>query len=124
MLGLSAEAWGAIGTIAGVVGAGAAAVIGWAANANKKSHNLEMEAIRARIDLQDDSVLKDIDRIEISLRKAWEYVDDLRINAVRRVDQDRLREEFRADVKALGDRLVAEITALRNDIHREQKGGA
>jgi Flp pilus assembly protein TadB len=114
MFGLSADTWGALGAIAGLVGTAAAAITNRIAASDKRAHDLEMKQVN-----------ESIERLDTSMKKAWEYVDDLRINAVRRQDQDRLREEFRADIKAMGDRLVAELTALRNDIHRDQsKGGA
>ena len=94
-----------------LVGTAAAAITNRIAASDKRAHDLEMKQVN-----------ESIERLDTSMKKAWEYVDDLRINAVRRQDQDRLREEFRADIKAMGDRLVAELTALRNDIHRDQKG--
>jgi flagellar motility protein MotE (MotC chaperone) len=123
MLGLNPDQWGALGTAAGGVGTLVAIVYGRIAAADKRAHELEMEAIKDSIEDQREYFQKEVDRIDTSLRKAWEHVDDLRINAVRRADQDRLRDEFRADIKTLGDRLVAELTALRNDIHRDKTGG-
>lgn len=113
MLGLSAEAWGALGTIAGTIAFVFSGVVGWAGNTARRAHDLEANQRQ-----------KDIDRMDASLKASWVHVDDLRINAVRRADQDRLREEFRADVRALGDRLEAAIGALRDDIHRERPGAA
>lgn len=129
MLGISADTWGALGAVAGGIGTIVAIVYGRIAAADKKAHDLEMAAQSNAIADQAEAFSKevealgkDIARVETSLTKAWTYVDDLRINAVRRADQDRLREEFRADVKALGDRLIAEITNLRNDIHLKPGG--
>ncbi|MDD5301489.1 MAG: hypothetical protein PHS14_00155 [Elusimicrobia bacterium] len=111
MLGLPPEAAvGLVGAVTGSVSIIASGVLTWATNNSRREHDLEMKQ------KQDD-----LDRLEASQRKAWEYLDDLRINAVRRVDQDRLREEFRADIKVLGDRLEAAIGALRADLH---KGGS
>lgn len=112
MLGISAEAWGAIGTILGVVGTIASVVYGRLAAADKRAHVLEMEQIS-----------KDLARMDASLKAAWAILDDLRFTSVRRADLDKQRDEFRADIKALGDRLVAEITSLRNDIHNRPQGG-
>lgn len=111
MLGLSAEAWGAIGTVLGILGTIAATITNRISASDKRAHDLEMKQVN-----------ESIERIDASMKKVWEYVDDLRINAVRRADQDRLRDEFRADIKTLGDRLEGAITALRDDIHRN--GGA
>ncbi len=107
LLGLTAEAWGSIGTVAGVVGMTGASIIAWGSNATKRAHDLELE-----------SVNKAIEHLDASQKASWVHVDDLRINAVRRQDQDKLREEFRNDIRTLGDRLEQAITALRNDIHR------
>lgn len=113
MLGMSAESWGAVGATAGVIGTGVAGLFGWVNAAQQRAHDLEM----AQVD-------KDIKRIDESQKAAWVIIDDLRFNAVRRQDQDKLREEFRGDMKALGDRLEAAITALRNDIHRDRPSEA
>lgn len=113
LLGLSPEAWGGVGACAGVVGTGAAAVFGWVGAANKRAHDLE----KGQID-------KDVAGLEAKVKAAFVILDDLRFNAVRKQDQDKLREEFRGDMRALGDRLEAAITALRNDIHRGNPGGA
>lgn len=107
ILGLSPEAWGAVGTVAGAVGVGASGIFGWFSAASKRAHDLETEQTG-----------REITRLDASLKAAWVVLDDLRFNAVRKHDQDKLREEFREDVRALGDRLEAAITALRNDIHR------
>lgn len=113
MMGLTPDAWGAIGTVAGVVGMAGAGIMGTLNAATKKAHDLEA-----------DQMLKDIKRVDDSQKAAWIILDDLRFNAARRQDQDKLREEFRADVRALGDRLEAAISALRDDIHRGRPGGA
>ncbi len=107
MLGIAPESWGAAGTVAGAIGTAAAVLYGRIQVSDKRAHELEME-----------SVTESIARIEASQKAAWVHVDDLRINAVRRQDQDRLRDEFRNDMKALGDRVEQAITALRDDIHR------
>ncbi len=124
MLGLNPDTWGALGTAAGGIGTLAAVIYGRIAAADKRAHDLETENMKDSIEEQGAHFQKEIDRVEASLKAAWVHVDDLRINAVRRADQDRLREEFRADIKTLGDRLVAELTALRNDIHRDKTGGS
>lgn len=113
MLGLTADGWGAIGTIAGTVGVGASALYARIAKSDKRAHDLENEQFK-----------KDIDRVDASQKAAWVVLDDLRFNSVRKQDQDRLRDEFRADMKILGDRLEAAITALREDIHRGTTGGS
>lgn len=113
MLGLSPDAWGAFGAIAGGVGTAAAVVYGRIAAGDKRAHDLEMEQID-----------KSIESLEASKKATWVILDDLRFNTVRRQDQDKLREEFRGDMKALGDRLEGAITALRNDIHRDHPNGS
>lgn len=113
MLGLSPDAWGAIGTIAGTVGVGASAIYSRIASGERRAHELEMSLTK-----------KEFDRVDASLKASWVILDDLRFNSVRKQDQDRLRDEFRADMKILGDRLEAAITALREDIHRGTHGGA
>jgi hypothetical protein len=113
MLGLAPDTWGALGVVAGAVGTLVAAVYGRISASDKRAHDLELSKIS-----------DDVERLDKSVKAAWLILDDLRFNAVRKQDQDRLRDEFRADVKALGDRLEIAITALRNDIHRDQKGGS
>lgn len=110
MLGLTPDAWGALGAAAGALGTGVAMIYGRVQAGDKRAHDLETEQTR-----------KDIERLDASQKAAWVHVDDLRFNAVRRQDQDKLREEFRADIKALGDRVEAAISALRDEIHRDKK---
>ena len=112
MLGLSADTWGALGAVAGAAGTLASIVYGRIAAADKRAHDLEMEQFA-----------NDNERLSKSMDAAWRILDDLRFNAVRKGDQDRLRDEFRADVKALGDRLEGAITALRDEIHGRKQGG-
>lgn len=110
MLGLSAEAWGGIGTIIGTMGAGASFIVSRINVGDKRAHDLEMTQIT-----------DGAERLDASLKKAWDMIDDLRLNTVRRQEQDKLREELRADMKVLGDRLEVAIMALRDDIHRGGK---
>lgn len=104
---MSAEAWGSIGTVAGTLGMGVSLIYSRIAAADKRAHDLETEQIQ-----------KDVARVDASLKASWLALDDLRFNAVRKQDQDKMRDEFRADVKALGDRLEAAIASLRADLHR------
>lgn len=153
MLGISNDAWIASGTIIGAVGTVATPFAGWALAAVRAKHVAEMAAIKTaastdldKVKSEMEAAIKDVataaasavkdvsadvssmakqnELNAASLKAAWVVIDDLRINGVRRVDQDRLREEFRSDMKALGDRLVAELTALRADIHNRPQGGA
>lgn len=52
-----------------------------------------------------DVLRGDIGRLEKSLGIAWEKVDDLRENAVRKAELKEYRAELKNDIKELGDRL-------------------
>lgn len=153
MLGISTEVWLAVGTVAGGVGTIAVPVAGWALSSLRGKHAAELrgvlescttqiELVKAAMVFSSKEIARDVAQVQkevhesatasakqdelaaASLKAAWVVLDDLRFNAVRRQDQDKMREEFRADMKTLGDRLEAAITALRNDIHRDAPGGA
>lgn len=112
MLGLSGDSWGAIGAVIGAMSAAVTFLYGRISAGDKRAHDLEAEQTK-----------KDLERLDASQKAAWVILDDLRFNAVRKQDQDKLREEFRADMRALGDRLEAAISALRDDIHRDRPNG-
>lgn len=112
MLGLTPDAWGAIGTAAGVLGTAAAAVSNRIQAADKRAHDLEMRAISEKIETQTKN-----------LATAWAKIDDLRENAVRKVELKEYRAEVKQDMKDLGDRLESAINALRSDLSRDRPGG-
>lgn len=139
MFGISLEVWGAVGTIAAAGATVGTPIVGWAVSAMRAKHAAELSALRQefKADVQVErattaAAIKDVANVTAnaqkqedlsmaSLKAAWVVIDDLRINGVRKQDQERLRDEFRSDMKVLGDRVEAAITALRDDIHREKR---
>ena len=141
MLGVSNEAWLSSGTIIGAVGTIAVPVVGWVFASIRAKHAAELAAVLASCKADIEKAKSDV-AIEIkdlenelraaekqddlhtaSLKQAWTVLDDLRINGVRKQDQDRLRDEVRADMRTRGDRLEAAINALSEDIHNRKSGG-
>ena len=140
MLGISTEIWGAVGTVVGGVGAIAVPIAGWALSVLRANHVAELKAVRdankAALEAQDaahksshallvadhERLAQDVVKLGEGLTKAWAKVDELRDSAVRKSDLKEYREEVKADMKALGDRLEAAIRSLSEDIHRD-KGG-
>jgi predicted lipase len=105
MMGLAAETWGSIGTVAGVFGMGVSFIYGRIAAGDKRAHDLEIE-----------QMTNNINRIENNQKTAWSKIDELRENAVHKSDLKEYRSEVKQDMKDLGDRLEAAIAALRKDI--------
>jgi hypothetical protein len=135
MLGITNEVWMATGTVVGAVGTVGIPIAGWAFSAVRAKHASDQAAIREackndidKVRSEAASAAREIGKaqelVEASLKAAWVVLDDLRINGVRKQDQDRLRDEFRADMKAFAERLEKAIGDLRDDIHRERPGGA
>jgi hypothetical protein len=142
MLGISNEVWGAVGTVAGAVAAVAVPITGWAFSILRAKHVAELGEIRKdaaadleKVRLEIISSIKDVvndvvaqeKQIELnvaSLKAAWLVLDDLRINGVRKADQDRLRDELKQDFSKMREELLGAIKDLKNDIHNNQRGGA
>lgn len=109
MLGLTADQTAATATVLSVLGAGATVVYGAIAKSEKQAHDAEMTTVNQRLKTAEEG-----------LKAVWNKLDDLRENAVRKVDWKEYREEVRSDMRALGDRLEKLISELKEQLKEKQ----
>jgi hypothetical protein len=135
ILGYSTDAWAALGTVLGAVGTLGLPVVSWVAAGKRAQHRAELAAAKAqaekeRIELKAQfdaavhdltlaagTIERDLGALKTSVSAAWQEVHELRVTSVPRAEQEKLRDEFRSDLRAMGDRLEGAINALRNDLH-------
>ena len=107
-----------IGAVLGLLGTVGAGVVAYVASVNKRAHEAEMALSKAQL----TKMQEDLDVQRRNLEAAWKKLDELRDTAVRRAEWKEYREEVRADMNRLGDRLEDAIKQLRDELRG--KGGA
>lgn len=101
-----------IGAVLGLVGTAGAGVAAYVGAANKRAHEAEMALAKSQI----EKLEGDLETQRRNLEAAWKKLDELRDTAVRRAEWKEYREEVRADMNRLGDRLEDAIKQLRDEL--------
>lgn len=105
ILGISSDGWAMIGVVAGGISTMASGLMARANVATKKAHELELQSVRDANAGEIKSLTSSVDRLETSHKAAWDKIDDLRENAVRKAELKEYRAELKHDIEELGTRL-------------------